>query len=191
MVTTDSLQRTFFEELYAAHADPWSFETSPYEREKYDRSLAALRLRYRNALEIGCSIGVFTQRLAARCDRLIAADISEHALATARARCTAESQATFVRADVTHDFPAGTFDLIVLSEVGYYWSDADLDRARAAIAAHLERGGDLLLVHFLPKVPEYPRDGDDVHAAFLADPHFAPVHASRAERYRLDLLVRQ
>ena len=49
----------------------------------------------------------------------------------------------------------------------------------------------MLLVHFLPKVPEYPRDGDAVHAAFLTDPLFAAVDASRAPRYRLDLLGRR
>jgi SAM-dependent methyltransferase len=190
-VTGRSFSRTFFEDLYAADADPWSFETSAYEREKYDRSLAALRPRYVRALEIGCSIGVFTQRLARRCEELIAVDISEHALASARSRCAALPQVTFARADVTRAFPPGSFDLIVLSEVGYYWSDADLAQARAAIAGHLRPGGDLLLVHFLPKVPEYPRDGDAVHAAFLTDPLFAAVDASRAPRYRLDLLGRR
>jgi SAM-dependent methyltransferase len=191
MVTNRSVPRTFFEDLYAAHADPWSFETSAYEREKYDRSLAALRPRYARALEIGCSIGVFTERLAGHCEQLLAVDISEHALATARSRCAALPQVTFARADVTQAFPSGTFDLIVLAEVGYYWSDADLAQARGSIAAHLRPGGDLLLVHFLPKVPEYPRDGDAVHAAFLADPQFAAADAHRAPRYRLDRLVRR
>jgi hypothetical protein len=46
-------------------------------------------------------------------------------------------------------------------------------------------------VHFLPKVPEYPRDGDDVHAAFLADPRFMHAEAYRAERYRLDRFTRR
>jgi SAM-dependent methyltransferase len=190
-VVNESVSRTFFEDLYAEHADPWSFETSDYEREKYDRSLAVLQPHYANALEIGCSIGVFTQRLAERCERLVAVDISDHALTSARMRCAALPQVAFERADVTRAFPAGTFDLIVLSEVGYYWSDADLALGRDAIAAHTDSGSEVLLVHFLPKVPEYPRDGDDVHAAFLADPRFAPAQRFRAPRYRLDLLVRQ
>jgi SAM-dependent methyltransferase len=190
-VTSRSLSRTFFENLYAGERDPWSFETSPYEREKYDRSLNALRPNYQRALEIGCSIGVFTARLAPRCERLVAVDISERALAVARTRCARLPQVRFERTDVTRAFPSGPFDLIVLSEVGYYWSDDDLLRGRDAIAQHALSGCEVLLVHFLPKVPDYPRDGDAVHAAFLADPHFAHARSYRAERYRLDLVVRR
>jgi SAM-dependent methyltransferase len=191
VVTGESLTRSFFEDLYAGGADPWSFATSGYEREKYDRSLAALAPRYAHALEIGCSVGVFTERLAARCERLLGVDISEHALATARTRCRHLSQVRLERADVTHAFPDGSFDLIVLSEVGYYWSDADLVRARNAIATAGASGGDVLLVHFLPVVPEYPRTGDAVHEAFLADRRFTLAESYRAERYRLDRLVRR
>jgi hypothetical protein len=87
--------------------------------------------------------------------------------------------------------PAGRFDLVTCCEVGYYWSDADLDAARHRIAEALLPGGDLLLVHFLPRVDEYVRDGDAVHAAFLADERFGRIGTARAERYRLDLLRRR
>jgi SAM-dependent methyltransferase len=189
-VKPSSLSRSYFERLYAGGADPWSFATSAYEREKYDRTLAALRPPYESGLEIGCSIGVFTERLADRCAMLVAVDISEEALASARERCALRTNVHFARADVTRDFPPGAFDLIVLSEVGYYWSDEDLARGRDAIAVGGPAGGDVVLVHFLPKVPDYPRDGDDVHAAFLADARFAVTESYRAERYRLDRFVR-
>jgi SAM-dependent methyltransferase len=186
-----SLSRDYFETLYDGAADPWSFATSSYEAEKYARSLAALRPPYARALEIGCSIGVFTRELAERCESLLALDISERALARARERCADRPQVRFARAAVPHDFPAATFDLIACCEVGYYWSDADLAATRDRIAGALRPGGDLLLVHWLPKVDDYVRDGDAVHAAFLDDTRFAPVSAHRAERYRLDLLVRR
>ena len=32
------------------------------------------------------------------------------------------------------------------------------------------------------------RDGDAVHATFLADPRFVPLRQLRAERYRIDVL---
>jgi len=187
---TASLGRTYFESIYVAAEDPWSFASSAYEAEKYDRSLSVLRSRYVRALEIGCSIGVFTQRLAARCDELVALDISAQAVLRARDRCAGLEHVHVARAEFPAQCPDGQFDLITCCEVGYYWSDADLAAARDRIAGALVTGGDLLLVHFLPKVDDYVRDGDDVHEAFLADARFRRVDRARAERYRLDLLRR-
>ena len=83
--------------------------------------------------------------------------------------------------------PAGPFDLIVMSEVAYYWSDADLGTA-IDFAAASGAGTTVELVHFLPKVDDYVRDGDDVHAAFLSDARFEAIERARAERYRIDVL---
>jgi SAM-dependent methyltransferase len=191
MSAHDTLSRDYFENMYAEAEDPWSFATSDYEAKKYARSLAALRPSYASGFEIGCSIGVFTQRLAERCRVLLAVDISERALARARERCAALPQITFRRAAFPHDDPQRRFDLITCCEVAYYWSDADLALARDRIAADLMPGGDLLLVHWLPKVDDYVRDGDAVHAAFLADRRFERAGSYRGERYRLDLLRRR
>jgi SAM-dependent methyltransferase len=186
----DTLSRDYFEKIYDDADDPWSFATSDYEAEKYARSLAALRPSYASAFEIGCSIGVFTQQLAEKCESLLAVDISDRALERARIRCAALHQITFERAAFPHDDPQRTFDLITCCEVAYYWSDADLALARDRIAADLAPGGDLLLVHWLPKVDDYVRDGDAVHEAFLADPRFEPAASHRAQRYRLDVFHR-
>jgi SAM-dependent methyltransferase len=191
MSAHETLSREYFETIYDGADDPWSFATSDYEAEKYARSLAALRPAYATAFEIGCSIGVFTQHLAERCSVLLAVDISERALERARARCAALPQITFSRAAFPHDDPQCRFDLITCCEVAYYWSDADLALARDRIAADLMPGGDLLLVHWLPKVDDYVRDGDAVHAAFLADERFTHVTGYRAERYRLDVVRRR
>ena len=37
-----SLPPDYCEHVYAANADPWQFATSPYERDKYAATLAAL-----------------------------------------------------------------------------------------------------------------------------------------------------
>ena len=66
MSIKDTLSRDYFETLYAGNEDPWDFATSEYEAEKYARSIAALGPTYATAFEIGCSIGVFTERLATR-----------------------------------------------------------------------------------------------------------------------------
>ena len=74
-----------FRRLYARNADPWAFQTSLYEQEKYRRTIAALgERRFRSGFESGCSIGVLTRMLAIRCDALLAADLVEEPLQTAR-----------------------------------------------------------------------------------------------------------
>ena len=117
------LEQAYFDDLYRRDPDPWDFATSDYERDKYADSLAALGdRRFDRALEVGCSIGVFTAALAARCRELVAVDVSPAAVAAARERTArlagvaASSQAT-----LPEDMPAGSFDLIVCSEVLYYW----------------------------------------------------------------------
>lgn len=186
-----SLPDRYFDDVYAANADPWRFATSPYEAGKYAATLAALpRARYRSALEIGCSIGVLTRQLAGRCDRLLGLDVAEAALAQARARTADLPNVTVRRLRVPDDDPGGAYDLVVLSEVGYYWSPADLGRALGLVARRLEPGGQLVLVHWTPFVPDYPQTGDAVHEAALARPEFRHLAGTRADQYRLDVLER-
>jgi cyclopropane fatty-acyl-phospholipid synthase-like methyltransferase len=189
-VTQDrSLGADYFDKLYAASADPWNFETSEYELNKYRATLEALGLkRFQNALEIGCSIGVLTSLLADRCANLLSVDVSLEALKAASVRCAKETNVTFARMLVPREFPPGPFDLIVVSEVGYYWSKADLRIAINKIA-EAAQNGTVELVHYVPKVHDYPLTGDEVHDAFLADGRFRRLAGTRTEKYRLDLLA--
>ena len=184
-----SLDANYFEAVYARDADPWQFASSAYEREKYEATLAALDgARFGSGFEIGCSIGVLTAQLATVCDRLLAVDLNERALAAARARCAELPHVRLAKMEIPREFPPERFDLIVVSEVAYYWSDADLRAAIDAIARAAAGGGTVELVHWLPVVPDYPRTGDQAHEAFLRDPRFRRLRGSRAERYRIDVL---
>ena len=91
---------------------------------------------------------------------------------------------------VPDDFPSGDFDLVVVSEVAYYWSVEDFARVKDLIADRQPLGGHLILVHWLPFVEEHVRLGDAVHEAWLGDPRWKPLHGARREKYRLDLLER-
>lgn len=188
-----TLPDDYFEDVYAASDDPWDFERSPYEAAKYARTLAALPGRYRRGAEVGCSIGVLTERLAARVAELWALDPSERALERARER-PGNAGVRFLRARLPGGLPGGPFDLIVLSEVLYYLALHDLERALDEVTAALEPGGTLLLVHWTPTVPDYPLSGDAVHAAALLRPELRHRHGERhgnAEQgYRLDRFER-
>ncbi|WP_308461644.1 SAM-dependent methyltransferase [Hymenobacter sp. NBH84] len=165
----NTLPPAYFNDVYRANDDPWKFETSPYEREKYATTLAALpRPHYDRAFEIGCSLGVLTEQLAPRCGRLLAVDVAEAPLQRARQRCAQLPQVEFRLMRVPEEFPQEQFDLIMVSEVGYYWSPEDLTRAADQLLAALPPGGQLLLVHWTPPVHDYPLTGDEVHEFFSA-----------------------
>ena len=182
---TAPIEPAYFEALYAADPDPWRFATSAYEAEKYAATLAALPpRRFADALEVGCSIGVLTAQLARRCDRLLALDVAEAALARARAACPG---VRFERRRIPQAWPPGRFDLIVLSEVLYY---LDLPRIRDAAARAvraLQPGGCVLMVHYLGET-DYPTTGDEAAETFAAASGLTPGFAARAPGYRIDRL---
>jgi SAM-dependent methyltransferase len=187
-----SLPPAYFDDVYRASEDPWSFETSEYERRKYEATLAALpEQRYTSAFEIGCSIGILTRQLADRCDQLLAVDASELPLKKARQWLANQPNVRLELMAIPAAFPNGPFDLILVSEVGYYLSEDDLATARQSMIDTLKTGGDLLLVHWTPFVPDYPLTGDAVHEFFLqaatADGPLEHRLGQRADTYRLDL----
>ena len=180
----------YFDAIYAADPDPWRFAASEYERLKYAATLTALpRSRYRHALEIGCSIGVFTRALAQRCDAVTALDVARAALDQAQARCRDVPGVAFALMQVPAAWPAGRFDLLVLSEVVYYLDRADVARLARRAAGCLEPGADIVLVHWLGDT-HYPLTGDEAADLFMdAVSDFAtPTLAERSEHYRLDRL---
>jgi SAM-dependent methyltransferase len=188
-----SLPPSYFDQMYRKDPDPWQFETSDYEAQKYAATIATLpRDRYRSAFEIGGSIGVLTRKLAARCDSLLSVDVSETAQARAIQRCQDLSHVHFQIMQVPDRYPDETFDLVVLSEVGYYWCWDDLKKAQQQILASLEPGGHLLLVHWTPYAADYPLRGDDVHDSFFkwVPEHLHHLTGQRQELYRLDLFER-
>jgi len=149
--------------------------------------------QYRNAFEIGCSIGVLTAQLAKRCSQLLAIDVADQALAAAQACCAALSNVQIAKMRFPAEPPLSRtrFDLTVVSEVGYYWSWEDLAAAQDVIEERLESKGHLILVHWTPPVSDYPLIGDEVHESFLQRPSLKWLQGHRVDRYRLDVLEKK
>lgn len=188
-----SLPPSYFDALYSDNPDPWKFETSEYEANKYAATLAALpQQRYRSAFEIGGSIGVLTAMLAQRCDSLLSIDVSKQAQERAIKRCQDLPQVRFQLMRVPEQYPQEMFDLTLVSEVGYYWSWEDLKTAQQLMLEHLEPGGHLLLVHWTLYARDYPLSGDEVHDSFLqlTPTKLRHITGQRQEQYRLDLFER-
>ena len=183
---------SYFEAMYTADPDPWSFETRWYDTRKHALTAAApTRPRYRSAFEPGCSTGRLTALLAPRCDRLLAVDAVPAAVETASARLASMPQVTVRPGRVPHDWPAGEqFDLIVLSELAYYFDDADLATLLDRAAGSLEPGGDLVAVHWRWPVAEHFRSGDAVHAALAARPDLTRLARHEEDDFLLEVFTR-
>jgi len=149
---TDARHLAHFESLYAASSDPWNVRDAWYEQRKRAILLACLgQPRYRNVFEPGCGNGEMSAALAPRCDRLLAFDGAPSALAAARRRLpeSAAPHVRFVAGRLPQDWPQGEcFDLIVVSELAYYFDLATLAAMLGAAAASLAPQGELVLCHY-------------------------------------------
>ena len=154
-----TLSSGYFEDIYQQHDDPWGFRTRWYEARKRALTLAALtRDHYRSVFEPGCSIGVLTGALAERSDEVLAMDISSKALE--QAALGLPSNVRLQQGAVPDDWPDRRFDLIVLSEVGYYLDHFDCRRLATLASGSAD---ELVAVHWRHPVTDYPLTGDEVH----------------------------
>jgi SAM-dependent methyltransferase len=175
-----TLDPGYFRDQYAASADPWGLAERWYEARKYAVTTALLpRQRYGTAFEPGCSIGVLTAMLAPRCDTLLACDAVPDAVTSARARTAGLPGVRVEQRAIPGQWPRGSFDLIVLSELLYYFDDADLGQVLGLSIGSLRPGGQILAVHWRHPAPDHPRTGDEVHEDLAAQPALA-----RLARYR-------
>ena len=182
----------YFRERYADSADPYGLAERWYEARKYAITVAMLpRERYADAFEPGCSIGVLTSRLAARCDRVLSCDVVAEAVASARARTAGTPGVRVERRALPRDWPPGTFDLIVFSELLYYFDDADLAQVLRRGIDALRPDGHLLAVHWRHPAPRHPRTGDDVHLTLAAHPGLTRLAHYRDQDFTAEVFARR
>jgi SAM-dependent methyltransferase len=157
----------YFDAMYAGSPDPWQLADRWYERRKYAITMAMLPLpRYRHAYEPGCSVGVLTEQLAARCDHVTATDIAEAALAATaeRLECAGcAARVTLERGSLDAAWPTTDFDLIVLSEVAYYLDAASLRAVLDRECPLLATGATVIAAHWRHPVQDYPLTGDEAN----------------------------
>lgn len=161
----------YFESMYGASDDPYALRTRWYEARKRAVLLAALpRDRYRNAYEPGCGVGELTSALAPRCDSLLASDFSDKAVEATRKRTIELAHVRVEKQSLPNDWAASQrpFDLIVLSEVGYFL-DADAMREVARCCGEsLADDGTLVACDWLPDFDERALPTSDVQSDLAA-----------------------
>lgn len=164
MSNVDTSSREFFEQKYREATDPWSFATSAYEQRRYATIIEHIAAgRFTNVFEPGCSVGELTVQLAERCGQVTAIDIAETAVVIARRRCAALGNVDIEQGSLPDDLPPGPFDLIVFSEIGYYF-DEDRVRGLARDMTHrISAGGWLIAVHWTGEACDHVLAGATVH----------------------------
>ena len=185
--------RTYFDGIYATADDPWGFRTRWYERRKQAVTVAALPgERYRRGFEPGCSVGALTVALAPRCDELLSVDLHPRVVGAARAAVTEAGVGDHVSVevlDVATSWPTGSFDLVVLSEIGYYFAGPELAGLVDRSVRSLEPGGVLLGCHWRRHEPHHLVEGAVVHEAIAADPRLRRVVRHEDVDFLLDVWV--
>lgn len=115
--------------LYDSDVDPWRHLSSIYECSKYERTLEIIgKRKFSSCLEVGCGIGGFSTHLSELCSRLICMECIPSAAARARVRLEQISHVSVHEGTAPDDIPDCRPDLVVLSEVLYFLTVAEINR---------------------------------------------------------------
>jgi SAM-dependent methyltransferase len=161
----------YFAALYGDSPDPYGLRTRWYEARKQALMMASLpRKRYARAYEPGCGVGETTAALAGRCDQLLASDFSARAVQLALERTREWPQVRVEHHRLPADWPraATPFDLIVLSEIGYFFDVEEWRDVARLCRQSLAVGGTLVACHWQAGFAERRQATREVHAALAA-----------------------
>ena len=157
-------RRFEFEKLYAQDGDPWDYASRPYEQKKYCDTLDVVLANCHataSALEVGCSIGVFTRMMAPLFGNILAIDLSSEAVRLAARNVAGAGNVEVQRVDFLRlDAKALTFDVIFFAEVLYYFSEEQAPDVCRALHRLLSERGVFVVVHPVePEAGPLPWDG--------------------------------
>ncbi|MEV8268393.1 bifunctional PIG-L family deacetylase/class I SAM-dependent methyltransferase [Microbacterium sp. NPDC076911] len=186
-----SLTRQWFDDFYARHEDPWGFDTRWYEERKRAITMSCLPARsLGEVFEIGCATGLLTEQLASRARSVLAIDATQTAVDRTIARVHADGAVTVRQAMVPEWWPEGTFNTIVLSEVGYYLSLDELRETIGRIEYSLAWDGYVLAGHWRHPVEDYPLTGDQVHRELRNVMSWSRIALHEEEDFVLEVFTR-
>lgn len=180
-----------FGRLHHESEDPWDLYESPYERRKRDQLVGLLERDrpYGRAFEIGCSVGALSQALLRVSREVVAVDASAEAIGTAQRRSEGNAGLDFRVATVPDEWPEGEFELVVLSETGYYLSRDQLEAVWERIEASTPRSFTLALCHWRGDVEDWPLDAAQVHASARERWPEAAVRSLEDPEFLIDILA--
>ncbi|WP_184222886.1 class I SAM-dependent methyltransferase [Granulicella aggregans] len=132
---------------------------------------------------------MLTEKLARHCDLVTAFDFSAPAALQAKTRCASLAQVDVRCASITDAFN-GEFDLLVLSEIGYYFSRRVWQAISWRLLDRLAPGAVVVAAHWLGTSEHHSISGDEVHEVLRAHPGISSTLSTRSQALRLDRFVR-
>lgn len=179
-----------FDAVHTRDEDPWKYTSSWYERRKRALTMAVLsEENYDSGLELGCSIGTLSVDLAQRCRQFLAVDASSAALARAAERLYPYPSAQTRQLTFPRDWPEERFDLVVMSEMGYYLAQDELTDLLRRVEASTEPGGTLVLCHWRHPISGWRLDGEAVHDLARSQLRWRTRGLYREKDFVLEVLV--
>lgn len=190
--TDESTDAAYFERFHQDNADPWGLDNKWYEKRKREVLMATLpRERARRVLEIGCSTGAITARLRERADHVLAVDVSETALAKAADRLGGDPGVELRRTHLPAEYPDGQFDLVVLSEVGYYMSQSDFSQTLDRMVDSVSDGDVFVSCHYRRQHEGLPLSGESVHAQIAGRPELMQIARHVEPSFLIEVFFRR
>lgn len=178
-MTGEATSDAYFRRQWEGSGDPWNHGGRWYETRKYEITVASLpRPHYARTFEPGCGAGFLTRRLAARTDVLVAYEREPEGVRATSERCSDLGHVQVTEARAPGDWPDGPLDLIVVSELLYYFDDRTLDSMLDRLQDAARAGADVVAAHYRRHVADHARSGDDAHdrlRAALGEPSIAHV----------------
>ena len=185
-----TVSKEFFDHLYQQNSDPWNFATNTYELTRYKRIFSLLSHQfYQRILEVGCSIGILTRMLSSIACRIDALDISAVALGLAARNCADLTNINFICESIQNYQPRTDTDLIILSEVGYYFTKNQLAKILCKLTSHCHKPLTLLACHWLGYSADHILPGDEVHSLIALQEGVKLISSHKNLNYRLDKWV--
>lgn len=164
-MTEDGPDLKYFQTLYDGGDDPWQISVGFYEHRKRALLLESLpQQRFAHAFEPGCASGELTAALAQRCDSVLAADANADAVRITAGRLAGVPSVQVRQLLVPAQWPTETtFDLIVLSEIGYFMALPVWRELAALTTQTLAVTGTIVACHWRHPFAERRSDTPDLH----------------------------
>lgn len=154
----------YFEAMYEESDDPWDYANRWYEKRKRQICMSVLpKMSFEHALEIGCANGFLSELLAKRCQKLLCIDANPKAIQLAKQRLENADHVEFKQQRIPNEFPIGSFDLIVVSEILYYLSKSEVTACLEKIKTLLSKEGVVLSCHWRYPIEGFELNGNTVH----------------------------
>ena len=182
--------RSYSERIDEVHTDPWESEDRAFEVRKLALTMACLpRIRYCSGFEAARSVGVLTELLAVRCNRLTSSDISPYSGHATQTRSGYDGASLIEEQSIREQWPSGEFDLVFFNEIAVLFREKEIGPLMACVLASTRQGAHVVGVH-RRGLANHPLSAERTHQMIGESEHLVTVAHHSEEDVLLDIWER-